>query len=110
MSPLADPDPASWRPPPAASAAAYAHAAGAGYEPACTAAATAAATPSCTAAPSRAPSYCAPDCASAPGCWRDPPKRDVFSHQLVEGLRRQGKATVPNSLLKVKTCPICATQ
>ena len=58
------------------------HAAGAGYEPASTAAATAAATPSCTAAPSRAPSYCAPDCASAPGCWRDPPKRDVFSHHI----------------------------
>src|SRR5262245_11702386 len=64
--PLTDPDPAGRRPPPAASAAAYAHAAGAGYEPAAATAATAAATPSCTAAPSRAPRYCAPGCASAP--------------------------------------------
>src|SRR5262249_16603325 len=65
--PLTDPDPAGRRPPPAASAAAYAHAAGAAYEPAAATAATAAATPSCTAAPSRAPRYCTPGCASAPG-------------------------------------------
>src|SRR5262249_26137362 len=35
-----------------------------------------------------------------------------ITFKLVEALRRPslGKATVPNSLLKVKTCPICATQ
>jgi hypothetical protein len=66
--PLTDPDPADGRPPPTASAASYAHAPRASYEPASATAASAAATPSCTAAPSRAPSYCAPGCASAPSC------------------------------------------